>query len=100
MHRIRHASDCKLNETKAALLPHIAGTMGACAGHEGRTHWYCVQTFGLQCFPMGIIDVLQVEVVVVLGSAWSPAGELWGCAAMKATWSIQPAAFTLPLLWS
>ena len=66
MHRIRHASDCKLNETKAALLPHIAGTMGACAGHEGRTHWYCVQTFGLQCFPMGIIDVLQVEVVVVL----------------------------------
>ena len=48
------------------MLPRKACTMKACAWHKGRTHWCCVQTFRLQGFPVGIIDVLQVEVVVVL----------------------------------
>ena len=65
-----------------------ACTMEACAWDAGRTHWYCVQTFGLQGFPMGIIDVLQIEIVVVLAQP----GFLQVNAAMKAMWSIQPAA--------
>ena len=55
-----------------------ACTVGACAWHTGRTHWYCVQTFGLQRFPMGIVDVLQVEVIVVLAQPGFLQGMVWG----------------------
>lgn len=55
-----------------------ACTVGACAWHIGRTHWYCVQTFGLQRFPMGIVDVLQVEVIVVLAQPGFLQGMVWG----------------------